>query len=110
MISSWLVLYLGLGDIMNKHTAKRLAEINSKTHARNIETAKRALIEEAKPKPEFDDNELAIIETLHKRRVMRGLDNYQEMVDMYRAHRKSYRESQMTGAVEIMKKIQDGSI
>ena len=51
MISSWLVLYLGLGDIMNKHTAKRLAEINSKTHARNIETSKRALIEEAKPNP-----------------------------------------------------------
>ena len=39
MISSWLVLYLGLGDIMNKHKAKRLAEINSGINLKNAKAS-----------------------------------------------------------------------
>jgi hypothetical protein len=39
MISSWLVLYLGLGDVMDKHTAKRLAEINSGISLKNAKAS-----------------------------------------------------------------------
>lgn len=39
MISSWLVLYLGLGNIVDKHTAKRLAEINSGINLKNAKAS-----------------------------------------------------------------------
>ena len=39
MISSWLVLYLVLGEVMDKHTTKRLAEINSGINLKNAKAS-----------------------------------------------------------------------
>ena len=39
MTSSWRVLYLVLGEVMNKHTTKRLAEINSGINLKNAKAS-----------------------------------------------------------------------
>ena len=39
MKSSWRVLYLVLGEVMNKHTTKRLAEINSGINLKNAKAS-----------------------------------------------------------------------
>lgn len=81
MISSWLVLYLGLGDVMNKYTTKRLAEINSGI---NLKNAKASIANQ--PQDTFENETIRVLVNRgiqHDEAVARA-KKVQETIDRYK--------------------------
>ena len=90
MTSSWRVLYLVLGEVMNKHTTKRLAEINSGI---NLKNAKASIANQ--PKDTFENETIRVLVNRgiqHDEAVARA-KKVQETIDRYKeAYSKSMAE------------------